>query len=53
MLSKKTMQIFKKITKNIFVFISPLAEQAGIYSICLRSFIFQIVNFLLLPLLES
>ena len=52
MLSKKTMQILK-IAKNTFVSISPLVEKGGIYSICLSSFIFQIVNFLPLPLLES
>ena len=54
MLSKEAMQTLKKITKkNTFMFFSLLVEQAGIYSICVSSFIFQIVNSLPLTLCES
>lgn len=52
MLTKETMQILKKI-KNACMPISFLFKQAGIYSICVSSFIFQIVNFLPLTVFES
>lgn len=52
MLTKETIEILKKI-KNTFMSISFLFEQVGIYSICVSSFIFQIVNFLPLTVFES
>lgn len=52
MLTKETMQTSKKM-QDTFMFISFLFEQAGIYSICVSSFIFQIVNFLPLTVFES
>lgn len=51
MLSKEAVQTLKKI--NASMSFSLLVEQAGIYSICVSSLIFQIVNCLPLTLFES